>query len=94
MTADPGVENPELVIAKQLMRQHLRCLLKTLKPKESQIVQYRFSMYGNKKKTLTEIGEIYGMSNERVRQIENRALNKLKVCLPSQGLAAYRNLLL
>ncbi|CAL9077849.1 unnamed protein product [Musa acuminata var. zebrina] len=94
ITADPGVEIPDLIVAKQLMRQHVRDILKTLKPKERKIIQYRFGMHENKKKTLSEIGDIYGLSNERIRQLESRALNKLKEwCLTTQGLKAYRDLL-
>ncbi|CAL9053226.1 RNA polymerase sigma factor sigF, chloroplastic-like [Musa acuminata AAA Group] len=94
ITADPGVEIPDLIVAKQLMRQHVHDILKTLKPRERKIIQYRFGMHENKKKTLSEIGDIYGLSNERIRQLESRALNKLKEwCLTTQGLKAYRDLL-
>lgn len=76
------------------MRQHVHDILKTLKPRERKIIQYRFGMHENKKKTLSEIGDIYGLSNERIRQLESRALNKLKEwCLTTQGLKAYRDLL-
>lgn len=76
------------------MRQHVRDILKTLKPRERKIIQYRFGMHENKQKTLSEIGDIYGLSNERIRQLESRALNKLKEwCLTTQGLKAYRDLL-
>ncbi|URD96420.1 RNA polymerase sigma factor [Musa troglodytarum] len=92
--ADLGVEIPDLIVTKQLMRQHVRDILKTLKPRERKIIQYRFGMHENKPKTLREIGDIYDLSNERVRQLESRALNKLKEwCLTTQGLKAYRDLL-
>ncbi|KAJ8513784.1 hypothetical protein OPV22_004218 [Ensete ventricosum] len=95
ITADLGVEIPDLVVTKQLMRQHVCDILKTLKPRERKIIQYRFGMHENKQKTLGEIGDIYGVSKERVRQLESRALNKLKEwCLPTQGLKAYQGLLL
>ncbi|RRT54722.1 hypothetical protein B296_00039063 [Ensete ventricosum] len=94
ITADLGVEIPDLVVTKQLMRQHVCDILKTLKPRERKIIQYRFGMHENKQKTLGEIGDIYGVSKERVRQLERRALNKLKEwCLPTQGLKAYQGLL-
>ncbi|XP_010907040.2 RNA polymerase sigma factor sigF, chloroplastic [Elaeis guineensis] len=94
ITADPGVETPELSIAKQMMRQHVRGLLRILKPRERQIIQYRFGIPNNEQKSLTEIGAMFGLSKERVRQLESRALDKLKGCLPSHGLGAYLELLL
>ncbi|WOK98981.1 RNA polymerase sigma factor sigF, chloroplastic [Canna indica] len=93
ITPDPAVDNQELIIAKKLMRQHLDCLLKNLKPRERQIIQYRFGIFDNKPKTLTDIGKIYGLSKERVRQLESRALSKLKEFLTSEGLEVYQELL-
>lgn len=93
-TADPVVETPDLCIAKQMMRQHVRNLLGILTPRERQIIRSRFGIHDNKQKTLTEIGLIFGLSKERVRQLEGRALEKLKGCLQSQGLGAYVDLLI
>lgn len=94
ITADPEVETPDLSIAKQMMRQHVRGLLRILKPRERQIIQYRFGIHNNEPKSLTEIGVMFGLSKERVRQLESRALNKLKACLQSHGLGAYQELLI
>ncbi|XP_077221756.1 RNApolymerase sigma-subunit F [Tasmannia lanceolata] len=94
VTADPEVEIPELTVAKQFMRQHVRNLLKVLTPKERQIIRFRYGIHDGERKSLAQIGAVFGLSKERVRQVESRALEKLKECLSSQGLEAYVDLLI
>jgi RNA polymerase primary sigma factor len=53
-------------------------LLDTLSPRERTIIIYRFGLNGKEQKTLDEVGEIVGLSRERVRQIENRILKKIR----------------
>ncbi|KAK9290197.1 hypothetical protein L1049_008363 [Liquidambar formosana] len=93
ITADTQVEIPDVSVAKQLMRRHVRNLLNVLTPKEKQIIRLRFGIDGGKRESLSEIGNGFGLSKERVRQLESRALYKLKQCLDSQGLEAYADLL-
>lgn len=76
-----------------MMRRHTRNLLQVLPLRERQIIQFRYGLDGSRQKTLTDIGIIFGISKERIRQLENRALDKLKDCLHSQGLSAYVDLL-
>ncbi|XP_043699354.1 RNA polymerase sigma factor sigF, chloroplastic isoform X2 [Telopea speciosissima] len=94
VTADPKVEIPDLCVAKQLMSQHVRNLLSILPYKERRIIQMRYGIADGKQKSLAEIGSIFNLSKERVRQLEKRALDKLKQCLSSQGLGAYADLLI
>ncbi|XP_010241843.1 PREDICTED: RNA polymerase sigma factor sigF, chloroplastic isoform X1 [Nelumbo nucifera] len=93
ITADTEVEKPDLCVAKQLMRRHVRNLISILPPKERRIIRMRYGIENNEPKSLQEIGSIFGLSKERVRQLESRALHKLKQCLSSQGLGAYADLL-
>ncbi|XP_072957868.1 RNA polymerase sigma factor sigF, chloroplastic [Typha angustifolia] len=94
ITADPEVEVPDLKITKMMMRQHVVDLLRILKPRERTIILYRFGIHDGERKSLTEIGNMFGLSKERVRQIESQALEKLKASLPSQGLEAYMELII
>ncbi|XP_078442306.1 RNApolymerase sigma-subunit F [Wolffia australiana] len=93
ITADPEVEAPELIVAKQMMRRHVRGLLRVLPARERQIIQFRFGMHGGEPMSLSEIGEMLDLSKERIRQLESRAIDKLKENLPNQGLRAYVELL-
>ncbi|PON60336.1 RNA polymerase sigma factor [Parasponia andersonii] len=93
VTADTGIEIPDISVTKQLMRQHVRGLLRNLNVRERQIIQLRFGIEDGTQKSLSEIGNLFGLSKERVRQLESRALYKLKQCLVSQDLGAYANLL-
>nr|AFK38759.1 unknown [Lotus japonicus] len=93
ITADTAIETPDVYVAKQLMRRHARNLLHTLNPRERRIIRLRFGIEDGYEKSLSEIGTVFGLSKERVRQLESRALDKLKQCLASHGLDAYANLL-
>ncbi|POO01707.1 RNA polymerase sigma factor [Trema orientale] len=93
VTADTGIEIPDLSVTKQLMRQHVRGLLRNLNVRERQIIRLRFGIEDGTQKSLSEIGNLFGLSKERVRQLESRALYKLKQCLVSQDLGAYADLL-
>lgn len=93
VTADTEVETPEQGVSKNFMRQHVRNLLSVLPPKERRIIRLRYGIEDGEQKSLAQIGDVFGLSKERVRQLENRALDKLRNCLSSHGLDAYTNLL-
>ncbi|CAN6843854.1 unnamed protein product [Brassica oleracea] len=93
VTPDSGIETPDMSVGKQMMRNHVRNLLNVLSPKERKIIRLRFGIDGGKQRSLSEIGEIYGLSKERVRQLESRALYRLKQNMNSHGLNAYADLL-
>ncbi|MBA0746929.1 hypothetical protein Gogos_009401 [Gossypium gossypioides] len=93
VTPDTGIEIPDVSVAKQLMRQHVRNLLSILSPKERKIIRLRFGIEESKQNSLSEVGKMFRLSKERVRQLESRALYKLKQCLVKQGLGAYEDLL-
>jgi RNA polymerase primary sigma factor len=81
-TLQDVIEDNSYVPERELMRENLRertlKFLETLLEKEKQILLYRFAFYGGKKYTLKKIGDEMGISPETVRQIEIRALRKLK----------------
>lgn len=94
ITADTGVEIPDITVQKQLMRQHVRNLLTLLNPKERCIVRLRFGIEDGKPKSLSEVGNIFGLSKERVRQLESRALYRLKQSLGGKASYGYADLLI
>jgi len=96
VTADTVVENPEVCVERQSMRKHVRSLLGTLTDREQKIIKLRYGIgfKCGKRYSLFEIGSKCGLSQEMVRQIESRALDKLKQSVGSHGLEAYTDLLM
>ncbi|KAF5946556.1 hypothetical protein HYC85_016784 [Camellia sinensis] len=78
ITADPEAETAEELLTKQFMKKDLEKVLDTLNPREKQVVRWRFGLVDGRMKTLQEIGELMGVSRERIRQIESCAFRKLK----------------
>lgn len=70
--------DPDHELMKKSLREETLKHLDCLKEKEREIIKYRFSFYGGKKYTLKTIGARMGISPETVRQIEMKALSKLK----------------
>ncbi|MBN2441370.1 MAG: RNA polymerase sigma factor RpoD/SigA [Spirochaetales bacterium] len=70
--------DPDNELMQKSLREETLKFLESLKEKEREIIKYRFSFYGGKRYTLKNIGARMGISPETVRQIEMRALSKLK----------------
>ena len=68
-----------------------KVLLSSLKDMEARIIIYRFGLNGNKEHSLTEIGNIFKLTKERIRQIEKIALNKLRHPNQKRKLQDYYN---
>lgn len=73
-----GTEEIENDIVRKDIERLVTELLETLSPREKTILIHRFGLFGEEPKTLNEVGQIVGISRERVRQIENRLLKKLR----------------
>jgi len=73
-----GMPKPEDIIKNKLLREQLEEVLRTLSFKEQMVVKYRFGLMNGKEMTLEEIGEKFGLSRERIRQIESKALKQLR----------------
>jgi RNA polymerase primary sigma factor len=75
---DENQQSPEEAMETNLRREALRMLLRTLVPREREILELRYGLDGDKPRTLDEIGRILGVTRERIRQIETNALTKLR----------------
>jgi RNA polymerase primary sigma factor len=64
--------------SKQLLKDHLDEVLSTLSDREARVLKLRFGLEGSKQMTLEEVGKVFGVTRERIRQIEAKALRKLK----------------
>jgi RNA polymerase primary sigma factor len=70
--------HPELRATEQLLANDILRVLETLTPKEKAVVQLRFGIDSGQERTLEEVGRLLGITRERVRQLEFRALKKLR----------------
>jgi RNA polymerase primary sigma factor len=73
----------EDVITDRALRETLERVISTLKPREQEILRLRFGFDDDRERTLEEVGEMFGVTRERIRQIEAKALRKLN--LPSRS---------
>ncbi|VAH91515.1 unnamed protein product [Triticum turgidum subsp. durum] len=78
VTADPSAETAEEMLNRMSMKKDVHQALDTLSPRERQVVKLRFGIDDGRIRTLQEIGNIMGVSRERIRQIESGAFRKLR----------------
>ncbi|HEY9641757.1 MAG TPA: RNA polymerase sigma factor RpoD [Coleofasciculaceae cyanobacterium] len=71
-------ETPEDQVSKNLLREDLESVLGTLSPRERDVLRLRYGLDDGRMKTLEEIGQIFNVTRERIRQIEAKALRKLR----------------
>lgn len=76
--ADTSYERPEKSAGNQMLRKELDKLLKTLTPREREIIKLRYGFKNGYMYTLEEVGRIFEVTRERVRQIEAKAVKKLQ----------------
>ncbi len=78
LIADTSSLTPEENMEVQVKNEVLETILGTLEERESEIIKYRFGLDGGEPKTLEEVGQIFDLTKERIRQIEAKALRKLR----------------
>jgi len=61
-----------------LLKDHIHEMLETLSPREAKVLEYRFGLEDGKQRTLEEVGKEFGVTRERIRQIEAKAIRKLR----------------
>lgn len=76
--ADPDIETPDAFAESRNLELVFQEILKNFSPKEQTVVKLRFGLGGGEPMTLEQIGKILNITRERVRQIESKALRKLK----------------
>ncbi|MDP1710624.1 MAG: RNA polymerase sigma factor RpoD [candidate division WWE3 bacterium] len=75
---DTGVAAPTDDTAKELLKQQLLEVLGTLSPREQKVIELRFGLRDGKPRTLETVGREFGVTRERIRQIEAKAIRKLR----------------
>ena len=87
--ADQALRQPEEEATASLLREELGRTLETLTPRERRIIELRFGLDNEQSRTLEEVGTELGLTKERIRQIENEALRKLRHPNHSRELIGY-----
>jgi RNA polymerase primary sigma factor len=86
---DKDAVNPSDAVTELLQREQLDCLLNTLTHRERTVLELRFGLGGDEPRTLEEVGQTFGVTRERIRQIEVKTLNKLKSYREAERLRDY-----
>ena len=87
---DMASENPFEVTEGHLLKERLREILNTLTDRERQVVDFRFGLTDGYSRTLEEVGRLFNVTRERIRQIEAKALRKLRHPSRMKSLGDYR----
>ncbi len=86
---DKEADAPIKTVASDLLREDLAEVLCTLSPRERDVLRLRFGMDDGRQRTLEEVGQLFGVTRERIRQIEAKALRKLRHPNRSKRLREY-----
>ena len=86
---DPDATNPGAAVDQHLLRERIGEVLRSLTPREREVIELRFGLRDGQPRTLEEVARAYGITRERIRQIEARGLLKLRQPLRSQRLAEF-----
>jgi RNA polymerase primary sigma factor len=75
---DKSAENPSEMTAHTMLKERLKDVLDTLTARERAVLDYRFGLTDGYSRTLEEVGKQFSVTRERIRQIEAKALRKLR----------------
>jgi RNA polymerase primary sigma factor len=85
LISDRGAVSPVGAIIEQQLSEKMRRILGTLTPREEMMMRMRFGIGGNGEHTLEKIGQRFGITRERVRQIEHKALGRMRRILDREN---------
>jgi RNA polymerase primary sigma factor len=86
---DKSVPAPDACLTRAALRTQIERALATLDPREGEILRLRFGIGTDREHTLEEIGARFGVTRERIRQLEDKALRKLRRPLPGRHLSVF-----
>ncbi len=86
---DPSATNPGMAVDQHLLRDRIAEVLRSLTPREREVIELRFGLRDGQPRTLEEVARTYGITRERIRQIEARGLLKLRQPVRSQRLVEF-----
>ena len=86
---DDSIKSPVEYATQTLLREQLLAVIDTLTPREQEVIRQRYGLKDGRAKTLEEVGREFKVTRERIRQIEAKALRKLKHPNRSKRLADF-----
>ncbi len=86
---DESQPSPYEQTSSELLKDAVGDVLDSLDPREAEVLKLRFGLEGEEPKTLEEVGKIFGVTRERIRQIEAKAIRKLRLPAKRKGLSDY-----
>ena len=81
--------SPEEYATNEMLKDEISQVLETLTEREEKVIRLRFGLEDGKPRTLEEVGQMFGVTRERIRQIEAKALRKLRHPSRSRKLRDY-----
>jgi RNA polymerase primary sigma factor len=75
---DLDAPQPEFIVSQRILRRQIRGVVAALPPRDRRIVQLRFGLTDGFPRTLSEVAKEFGISRERVRQVQERALGRIR----------------
>jgi RNA polymerase primary sigma factor len=89
LIVDSDAPSPWELVTFGLLREALQNLLADMPRREAEIITLRYGLFGGRAQTLEEIGKAYGVSRERIRQIEAKTMSKLRHPSRARALRGY-----
>ena len=83
---DSTAESPHELALENVRRENVQCALDALPERDREVIEMRFGLKGHDARTLEEVGRAFGVTRERIRQIENTTLKRLQALPEAQRL--------
>jgi len=88
---DESIKSPTETATENMLREQLNSILETLTPREQKVIKLRYGLEDSHTRTLEEVGKEFNVTRERIRQIEAKALRKLRHPTRAKRLVDYKD---